>query len=86
MEHIGFLSSVLLVLCGIPDLYRGIFQKRVLCPWDLLIIWFLGELFGLAYVLYIGDKPLLLNYGLNTAITGTLLYMKRKYAKTNSED
>lgn len=81
MIALGYISSFLLIACGIPELIKGIKNGEVGASKGLIYTWFAGEVFGLIYVTYIGDYPLLLNYGLNTIITGALSWIKYKENK-----
>ena len=78
MNIVGILSSICLVLCGLPELYRGVKEGNIGASLGLLILWFLGEILGLIYTTYIGDMALIINYGFNTFIVGILLWMKIK--------
>lgn len=67
MEIIGWLSAILLALCGVPLAYRTV-RDRHADGVDLwfLILWTLGEVLGLGYVLALGSWPLVFNYLVNT--------------------
>jgi len=79
IEKVGYMSSALLVACGIPELYLGIESGAVGASYWLLILWFAGEILGLMYAASLGKIPLLLNYGLNTIIVGAILMIKLGY-------
>lgn len=76
MQKVGYLSSLFLVLCGLPELYRGLTQGYVGASFGLLLFWFIGELLGLIYTIDKRDTPLIVNYGFNTIIVGALLWLK----------
>lgn len=82
MENLGWMSSIFLILCGLPELINGLIRGKVGATWGLLILWFLGEVFGLIYTLSIQNWALMLNYGFNTLIVGALLFLKwRQHGK-----
>lgn len=76
MNVVAAISSLCLILCGLPELIRGLQIKHVGASWGLLMLWFIGEVLGLIYTLYLGNLPLICNYGFNTVIVGCLIYLK----------
>tara|TARA_R110002020_G_scaffold373294_1_gene584731 strand:+ start:345 stop:587 length:243 start_codon:yes stop_codon:yes gene_type:complete len=76
MKTIGWLSAILLATCGIPELIKAINGNKIEAGWELLIMWFLGEVFGLIYVMPLNKTPLVLNYMFNTIVVGALIYFK----------
>lgn len=75
-KTIGYISTICLVLCGLPELYDGIKTGQVGASWGLLGLWFAGEVFGLLYTIPLKKIPLILNYALNTFIVGAVLCVK----------
>jgi hypothetical protein len=80
MESIGWLSSSLLALCAIPQAISALKNKVCYLDKFFLWIWFSGEIFGVAYVSYLVNWPLIFNYSLNTACIVVML----KYRKDPS--
>ena len=76
MKRFGWFSTLFLVLCGLPELYSGLTTGTVGASYGLLILWFLGEICGVIYTIHKKDLPLILNYGINTIIVGTILLIK----------
>ncbi len=79
IETIGWLSSVLFALCGVPlayESYKSGHSRGVSA--SFLWMWFVGELLAIVYVLgKIGlDGPLLFNYTVNIAFIGIVLKYK----------
>jgi uncharacterized protein with PQ loop repeat len=75
----AYLGSILLAICALPLAWRSFkdgHSKGV--DGIFLTIWALGEVFTLSYVLYKGDLPLILNYGLNLVFIGAVVYYKLK--------
>ena len=70
---LGYISSALLALCGLPLLIDIIQTGQYNQSKLFLILWWLGELTGCLYVLYIKDKRLLLNYGWNLLVTTAIM-------------
>ena len=76
MNNIGWISSLLLVLCGVPELYRGISTGHIGASWGLVTLWLLGEILGVIYTFNKRDLPLFFNYSLNTIIVGAIFIIK----------
>ena len=81
METIGFIGSILLGVCGIPEVVRTIKDNKCHLGWNFLLLWFGGELFMLTYIIPMKDLPLLLNYVFNTLLVGVMLFYKIKNTK-----
>lgn len=76
-EIIGWLGSICLAICGIPQAISSIKDKHSHgISWGFVLLWAFGELFALTYVFEKLDAPLLLNYGINMLIVGIILYYK----------
>ena len=69
----GWLSTLFLSLCGLPEAVHSILEGHSGAPWSLLILWGLGEVFAVVYVWPRRDWPLLLNYGLNILTILTII-------------
>lgn len=73
---IGWLSSVCLILCGIPlalDAYKS-GQSNI--NNIFFSLWLSGEVFGVIHTINIGDYPLVANYSINLLILLVVLYYK----------
>lgn len=86
MEVIGWLGSILLSLCGLPEAYRTWRDKRCYAGWGLLIMWYLGEVCFIIFE-FSGEIRLqrLGNYILNFLIVGYLMYYKVKNMKERKQ-
>lgn len=74
---IGWIGSILLGACGIPELYRTIKDNRCHVGWGMLLMWLIGEILVFIHVFKeIQDVALLFNYGLNIAILIVMVYYK----------
>ena len=74
---LGWLGSVCLAICGIPQAIQSYRDKHSHgISWGFLLLWTFGEIFALAYVYDKLDLPLLVNYGSNILIVGIMLYYK----------
>ena len=76
MQKVGWLSAIFLIACGLPELYVGLTTGQVGSSYGLIILWFLGEVFGSIYTMHKRDYPLFANYFLNTIIVGWILLIK----------
>ena len=78
-EILGWLGSICLGICGIPQAWQSIKDKHSHgISWGFVLLWAFGEVFALAYVYNKLDLPLLLNYATNILILGVILYYKIK--------
>lgn len=75
MEYIGIIGSIAFAICGMPQAINCAKEghSRGL-SWSFLILWFIGEVFTIAYIWPKQDWILLSNYILNFA---SLLLMLR---------
>ena len=78
-EIMGWLGSICLAICGIPQAYQSYKDKHSDgISWGFVLLWAFGEIFALAYVYDKLDLPLLLNYATNILILAVILYYKVK--------
>jgi uncharacterized protein with PQ loop repeat len=76
-EILGWLGSICLAICGIPQAWQSIKDKHSHgISWGFVLLWAFGEIFALAYVYDKLDLPLLLNYATNILILGVILFYK----------
>ena len=77
MELFGWISSIFLALCGIPQAIKAIKDKHSHgVSWGFIILWFLGEICGLIYVTHLGNLPLIINYFCNVLFTFIIFWFK----------
>ena len=76
IDDIGWLSTLLLTISGIPLLWDTIKKGKCTTPFLFVLICFLGESFGFAYVTFKQDIILAVNYGFNTLIYGIVFFYK----------
>jgi hypothetical protein len=76
MKYIGYLSGVMLILCGIPEIYVGLKSGVVGASRGLLYLWMVGEILGLIYSISLKNKPLMMNYGVNSLIVSIIIAIK----------
>ena len=76
-EILGWLGSICLAICGIPQAWQSMKDKHSHgISWGFVLLWAFGEIFALAYVYDKLDLPLLLNYATNILILAVILYYK----------
>jgi uncharacterized protein with PQ loop repeat len=86
-EILGWLGSICLAICGIPQAWQSIKDKHSHgISWGFVLLWAFGEIFALAYVYDKLDLPLLLNYATNILILAVILYYKIKPQNTVDYD
>lgn len=84
LETAGWLGGALLAACGLPQAIKSYRQKHSygLSLWFLLM-WLLGEILVLAYVLPKWHWPLILNYTANIILVAVILYYRLRPTKTS---
>jgi uncharacterized protein with PQ loop repeat len=86
-EIFGWLGSICLAICGIPQAWQSFKDKHSHgISWGFVLLWAFGEIFALAYVYDKLDLPLLLNYTTNILILGVILYFKINPKNTTDYD
>ena len=77
MEIIGYIGSILLAICGLPQAIESYKTKSSEgLTWGFILLWFFGELFTFAYIIPKMDLPLLINYSANLIFLIIILYYK----------
>ena len=66
MDLIGYVGSIFLAICASPQAWQSYKQGHSEgISTGFLLLWTLGEIFTIAYVIPKADIPLLLNYSCN---------------------
>ena len=79
METIGWIGSILLAFCGLPQAIESFKTKNSDgLTWSFLIMWGVGEIFTIIYILPKWHWPLIFNYTANIIFIGIILYYKVK--------
>lgn len=73
---IGWLGSILLALCALPEVIRTIHDKTSYIGWGMLATWGIGELLLLIYIILRKEYPLIINYSFNLILILILIYYK----------
>jgi len=76
-EFIGWLGSILLAFCGLPqavESWRSGSSAGV--TWGLLLMWGAGEILTLMYVFPRAEMPLIFNYAVNIVFLSVITYYK----------
>lgn len=77
MELIGWIGSILLAFCGLPQAYHCIKTGNANgLNWGFIAMWLGGELFTIAYVIPKMDWPLIFNYSANIVFIGIMVRYK----------
>ena len=77
MEQIGWLGSILLAFCGLPQAVESIRTKSSEgLTWGFIGMWFIGEIMTFIYILPKMDLPLLFNYTANIIFLAIIIYYK----------
>ena len=79
METIGWIGSILLAFCGLPQAIESYKTKNSDgLTWGFLLMWGVGELFTIFYIIPKWHWPLIFNYTANIIFIGIILYYKIK--------
>ncbi len=82
LEFIGWLGSVLLAFCGLPQALDSIKNGNSNgITWGFLSMWLVGEICTLIYIIPKNSLPLIINYSFN--ILFLLIIIKYKIWKRN---
>jgi uncharacterized protein with PQ loop repeat len=77
MESLGWLGSILMAFCGLPQAIESIRTKSSEgLTWGFIGMWFLGEILTFIYILPKMDLPLLFNYTANIIFLSIIIYYK----------
>jgi len=70
LEFIGWISAISLAICSVPQGIQSYKEKHSNgINWLFIILWYVGEVAGLIYVIPLMKLPLILNYGVNVFFT-----------------
>lgn len=82
METIGWIGSLLLAFCGLPQAWESWKTKSSAgLTWGFIGMWFMGELCTFAYIIPKMDWPLLFNYSANIIFLIIIIYYKIRPGK-----
>lgn len=82
MDNIGWIGSILLAFCGLPQAIESYKTKSSAgLTWGFLFMWFVGELCTFAYILPKMDLPLMFNYSANIIFLIIIIFYKIKPGK-----
>jgi uncharacterized protein with PQ loop repeat len=82
METIGWIGSILLAFCGLPQAWESYRTKSSAgLTWSFLIMWGVGEIFTIIYILPKWHWPLIFNYTANLVFISVILFYKIKGKK-----
>jgi uncharacterized protein with PQ loop repeat len=77
MELIGWLGSILLAFCGLPQAIESYKTKSSEgLTWGFIGMWFIGEIMTIIYILPQMVLPLIFNYTANIIFLSIIIYYK----------
>lgn len=77
MEIIGWIGALCFSLCALPQsimCYKQGHAKGL--SWAFLLLWMVGEILTIIYVVPKGHLPLIANYVINLALLQVMVYYK----------
>lgn len=84
MEIFSWTGSILLALCGLPLAIDAVKSKQVNISTMFLLMWGLGEVFTLVYVIYKQENALTFNYVSNIIFLSIVSYYKIRSKRANT--
>ena len=82
MDNIGWIGSILLAFCGLPQAIESYKTKSSAgLTWGFISMWFVGELCTFVYIIPKMDLPLLFNYSANIIFLIIIIYYKIRPGK-----
>lgn len=82
MEYIGWIGSILLAFCGLPQAIESYKTKSSAgLTWGFLAMWGLGEIFTIIYIIPKWHWPLIFNYTANIIFISIIVYYKIRPGK-----
>jgi uncharacterized protein with PQ loop repeat len=79
MELIGWIGSIMLSICGLPQAVQSFKDKHSNgISWGFILLWWFGEIFAVIYVISKREYPIIFNCALNTVIVSIIFYYKYK--------
>ena len=77
METIGWIGSILLAFCGLPQAWESYKTKSSAgLTWGFIGMWLIGELLTVIYIIPQMVLPLLFNYTANIIFVSIIVYYK----------
>ena len=77
MDNVGWLGSILLAFCGLPQAIESYKTKNSDgLTWGFVLMWFVGEICTFVYIIPKMDLPLLFNYSANIIFLLIIIYYK----------
>lgn len=84
LQYFAWTGSTLLSFCAFPQVVRCCLQGHAHgISWTFLLMWLIGEIFLLIYMLPKGDIPLIANYLLNIVFLAIIIRYKVKPRRPN---
>jgi len=81
MEVIGYLSTLFLIICGLPEAIHAYKSGNSGSTWGMLSCWWLGCALCIVYSISLKSYPLFWNNFINVALVGYILYKKYKFTQ-----
>ena len=77
MDNIGWIGSILLAFCGLPQAIESYKTKNSNgLTWGFILMWLIGEICTFIYIIPKMDLPLLFNYSANILFLIIIIYYK----------
>ncbi len=76
-EFIGYISSIALAVCTVPEVIKSIKNGHSNgLSWGFLLLWYLGAICGIIYILPLRLLPSMLNYVLSIFLLSIISWYK----------
>jgi hypothetical protein len=73
---IAAIGSIMLALCGLPEMIRTIQDRRCHVGWLMLLLWLFGEILLFIFACNTKQYVLLINYVANITFVSVMIYYK----------
>lgn len=75
-EAIGWLGSLSLSFCGVPEVIKTVQEAQCGVGWGMLNMWLVGEILMLYYTWHLRNAPLRVNYLFNILCIAVMVVYK----------
>lgn len=77
LDIVGWIGSIAFAVCSLPQAWKSFQEKHSDgLSWGFLILWSIGEVFTIIYVLPTRNYPLLFNYFCNSTLLAIIIFYK----------
>ena len=83
---LAMIGSIALATCGVPEAIKAYETEECTIGYTMLLLWLVGEICLVIYVIQTSQYVLLINYGFNILLVSIMLYYKLRPKEVNDEE